>query len=177
MFTDSAKFANLLAQNPLPSMSTAETQRRLKVVLLQASAAKASLSADCTSMLGVDDLILATPFLQSLFHVGDTLLPTKERQSVKKAEAMILLRDAGLCELLLGLLQRMPWDRMRLEQEVRTHGLALLPTLLRGLCDYLGAAPSVRSSQQAAACAEMSSRCVWPKRACAQLAALRTCPV
>lgn len=134
---------------------------------MRITAANANLSAMCTSTLGGDDLEGANPLLQPVFHLGNTLLPTNECRSVKMAEAMVLLRDAGLCELLLSLLRRLPWAQMQHESAEREHGLALLPNLLQALCNYLGAATYVRSSQQAAACAEMSNRCVSQARLCA----------
>ena len=136
--------------------------------------AEGPVGADCSSQrqpqrglhehAGVDDLKGANPLLQPVFHLADTLMPTNECQSVKMAEAMVLLRDAGLCELLLSLLRRLPWAQMEHECAEIEHGLALLPNLLQALCKYLGAATSVRSSQQAAACAEMSNRCASQAR-------------
>ena len=127
---------------------------------MRITAANANLSAMSTSTLGGDDMEGADFLLQPVFKLANTLLPTSKRQTLKVAEAMVLLRDAGLCELLLSLLRRLPWAQMQHESAEREHGLALLPKLLRGLCDYLDVATYVQSSQRAAACAEMSNRCV-----------------
>ena len=106
---------------------------------MRIAAANAKLSAMCKSTLGGDDLKQANLLLQPVSNLGSTLLPTNERQSVKMAEAMVLLRDAGLCELLLSLLRRLPWAQMEHESAEREHGLAILPNLLKAQCDYLGA--------------------------------------
>ena len=75
--------ADRLEQYPLPSMSPAEAQRALKRMLVQIKASNASLSADCTSTLGVEDLEGANALLLPVFNHCKTLLPTNERPSVK----------------------------------------------------------------------------------------------
>ena len=71
---------------------------------------------------------------------------------------MVYVRDTRLCELLLGLLRRLPWVKMK-DPALSQVDLRLLPCLLDTLGGFLEATACVRSSQQAAAFAALSKRC------------------
>ena len=136
--------------------TNASTARKLNTTLSHIKAVNARLDADCTSMLCVTDLRTANLSLQPVFELSDSLV---SRQSVELDEAMVYLREARLCELLLSLLRRWPWAQMQQERAVPHKDLALLPKLLSSLCAFLCVAGGVRSRQQAAAYAEMRRRC------------------
>ena len=125
----------------------------LTSTLSQLKAANARLNADCQSTLCVSDLKTARTCLQPLFKLCNSLL---SRESVELDEAVVYLRKTRVCELLLSLLRRWPWAACR---GPYGPGLALLPEVLSSLQAFLGVASCVRSSQRAAALAEMSKRC------------------
>lgn len=99
--------------------------------------------------------------LQPAFDLSNGLT---ERRALKLDEALVYVRDTRLCELLLSLLRRLPWSEVHSDAESR-QGLALLPGLLGTLGTFFQATARVRSSQQAAAHAELSKWCRSQARA------------
>ena len=144
-----------MAEQTIINAKTAHTF--LNSALSQLKAVTSRLDADCTSTLNVCDLEPARTILQPVFELGESFLSHK---SMKLDEAMVYLRETRLCELLLSLLRRWPWAALQRQRVVAPAGLALLPEVLYLLYTFLVLASHVRSSQQAAAYAEMSKRCL-----------------
>ena len=147
----------------------AATAHTLNSIVSQMKAASAKLDADCTTTLCASDSGPADPVLQRLDELSSSLI---ERKAVKLDEAMFCLRETRICELLLSLLRRWPWAEMRQERAALHVGLSPLPEVLSSLYGFLCVAERVRSSQQAAAYAEMNNGAAF-KRACAHLAAVK----
>ena len=133
----------------------AMAEQIINSTMSQLKAASARLDADCASTLCLSDLKSARIILQPVFRLGDSLF--EGRESMELDEAMVYLRETRICELLLSLLRRWPWAAC---SKLCGPGLALLPEVLSCVQAFLGVASCVRSSQQAAAIAEMSDRCL-----------------
>ena len=129
--------------------------RTVTAILSRIKAANAQLDADLTSTLPAAELSSVYSSLQPVFDLSNGLM---DRRALKLDEALVYVRDTRLCELLLSLLRRWPWSGMH-SDAVPRQGLALLPGLLGTLGTFLQAAARVRSSQQAAAHAELSKWC------------------
>ena len=125
-------------------------------IVSKIKAANARLDADSTSKLRMFDLRTAS-ILQPIFELSDSL---ESRTSIELDEAMVYLREARLCELLLSLLRRWPWAELQQDRAAIHKDLALLPKLLRSLSAFLRVAALVRSSEQAEAYAETCKRCM-----------------
>lgn len=138
------------------------TARALSSLLSQIAAGNPRFGADCTSTLQVSDLKTADA-LQPVFDAIAKL--QRERKTLKLDELMVYLRGATLCETLLSVLRRLPWAEMQQEHAVMQDGLLLLARLLHSLWNLVHAVARVRSSQEAAAYAELNKRC--PSQACA----------
>lgn len=134
-----------------------EAARVLNSVLLNMKAAYARLDADCTSLLRISDLKAARLALQPVFALSDSLMRSK---SVDLDEAIFYSHEARLCGLLLSLLRHWPWAEMRHSGATTYKELALLPCLLNFLRTFLCMAARLRSSEQAAAFAGLSKRCL-----------------
>ena len=162
-----------MAEQPTVDAKTAHTITN--TALSQLKAVTARLDADCTISLCVSDLDAARTILQPVFELGESLL---SRQSMKLNEAKVYLRETRLCELLLSLLRRWPWAALQRQRAEVPAGLALVPKVLCSLYAFLDLASRVRSSssQQAAAHAEMSKRCL-SLNVCATRGLLEGCPV
>ena len=143
------------------SITSPQTVQLLKRLLSQITAASSRLDADCTSTLRESDLKTAHDVVQPLCKIA---LKLQSSKSLKLDEALVFLRDLGCCELLLSLLRRMPWAGMMRKHEMMQSGLELVPLLLRCLRPFLCVAVNVRSSQQTAAYADMSKRCLSQAR-------------
>ena len=143
----------------------AETARTTESMLLKIKAGHSRLDADSTSKLRGNELKAANHALQPVFALGESLVEQVRRDRVQLDEAMLFLRDAKLCELLLSLLRRWPWAEMR-QHALMQQGLALLPRVLAALFSFLSAATHVHGSKQESAYKEMSKRCLsqaqWP---------------
>ena len=137
------------------SSADAEAEHALTSIVSQMRAASAKLDADYTSTLCASDLEVAYPVLRRLTTLSGSLM---ERMSAKLDEALFYMRETRICELLLSLLRRWPWAEMRQERTVFNMGLMVLPGVLSSLYVFLCVA-RVRSSQRAAALAELSERC------------------
>ena len=135
--------------------------RTVTAILSRLKAASAQLDADLTSTLPAAELSSVYGLLQ---HVYDLSNSVNNRRAVKVDEALVYLRDTRLCEVLLSLLRRWPWSEMH-SDAMSGLGLALLPGLLGTLASFLEATARVRSSQQAAAHAELSKWCRSQARA------------
>ena len=117
--------------------------------------ANARLDADCTTVLSASDLGACRYLPEGVFDIGDRL---RCWDSLPLSEAMSYMR-MGFCELLLSLLRRLPWKRMKHKRAVAREALALLPYLLSSLHAFLCVARKVRSTERASAFAEMTKRC------------------
>ena len=132
----------------------------LNDVLTQIKAASPRLDAGCTSALRDSDLKAAYRVVQPLLDIA---LKLQKSKSLKLDEALVFV-NVGFCELLLSLLRRMPWAEMMRRSETLQNGINLVPFLLRCLRPFLCVALCVRSSQQTAAYAELSKRCLSQAR-------------
>ena len=132
------------------------TARTLNSLLPQIAAGNPRFGADCTSTLQVSDLKTADAALQPVFEASKKL---RERKTVKLDDYLVYMRDSKLCELLLSVLRRLPWAEMQQEHAVTQDGLALLSKLLYSLWSLTHAVARVSSSQEAAAYAELITRC------------------
>ena len=138
-------------------------QRSLSSVLSHIKAANAKLDANCASKLSLSDLGEAEIALQPVFDLCEKGLVS--RKLMKLDEAMVYMREAGLCELLVSLLRRWPWAETQ-QGLLPVKHLALLPGLLSTLYASLHVAIRVDRSQEAAAYAEMNKRCLLEARFC-----------
>ena len=150
----------------------ASTLQALSSIVSQLKAVNVKLDADCT--LRISDLRPAEALLQHVCQLSGSL---KQHTSVTLDEALASMRELRLCELLLSLLRRWPWAETRQENKraQSQFGLMLLPEVLSSLCALLCVASRVRSSQRAAAYAEMNirylcARVLVPRRAWVQFA-------
>ena len=160
---------------PMQSARAKAAQRSISSVLSHLKAADARLDAECASKLSVSDLGPAGLMLQPAFELCEKNVVNCK--SMELDEAMVYLREAGLCDLLLSLLRRWPWAETQLGLLPITH-LPLLVCLLSTLYASLHMAMRVDRSKQAAVYAEMSKRCLYIlKLACALLGVLRSCSV
>ena len=141
-------------------MARAKAERSINSILLKIKT-HARLDKEATSTLVASDFEAANHVLQPVFVLCKSLVSRKE---MELDEAVLYLREAGLCDLLVGLLRRWPWPETQQGRLPVTH-LALLPPLLSSLLALLHVAVCVRSSQQAAAYAEMSKRCLYDSSA------------
>ena len=139
------------------SSTISRTACLLNCTLSQMSLASASLDADSTSTLQETDIQTANWAMQLAFEVSKGLL---KLESVQLDEALSYLREEWCCKLLLGLLRRLPWAEMQQDRELVHEGLVLVPKVLGSLYHMLQLATCVHSSEQAAAYAEMSKRCL-----------------
>ena len=145
-----------MAELSITSPHLAQTLKRL---LSQITAASGRLDAGCTSTLRESNLKTALRVMQPLYDIA---LKLQSSKSLKLDKALVFLRDLGCCEMLLSLLRRMPWALMKHEGQraLLQSGLDLVPVLLRSMQPSLCVALCVRSSQQEAAYAAMSERCL-----------------
>ena len=135
--------------------------RTVIAILSRIKAANPQLDADLTSTLPAVELWSVYNSLQPVFDLSNGLM---ERRALKLDEALVYVRDTRLCELLLSLLRRLSWSEVHSDAESR-QGLALLPGLLGTLGTLFQATARLRSSQQAAAHAELSKWCRSQARA------------
>lgn len=140
-------------------MATASIPSALNSILLKIESVSAELDIGCTRMLQESDFIKASSLMFVFDEISDSL-QLRTLESVSLEEALIHLRDARLCEVLLSLLRRLPWADMSQNRGVLCLGLTLLPRLLCSLFCVLHVAKKVSRNHQAAAYAEMSRRCV-----------------
>ena len=153
----------VVAGNPASQPSVVMTKpsyaekaaRTVAAILSRIKGANAQLDADLTSTLPAVELWSVYKLLQPVFDLSNGLM---DRRALKLDEALVYVRDTRLCELLLSLLRRLPWSDMHSDANSR-QGLALLPGLLGSLGTLFEATARMRSSQQAAACAELSKWC------------------
>ena len=143
-----------------PSITSPHTVQMLNSLLSQIAAASARLDAGCSSTLEDCHLKAAYRVVQQLLDIALKLQTSK---SLKLDEALVF-HKMEVSELLLSLLRRMPWAGMLRKSEMRQSGMKLVPLLLRCLRPFLCVAGSVRSSQQTAAYADMSKRCLSQAR-------------
>lgn len=128
-------------------------QRSINSMLSHIKAANARLDAECASKLSEVDLGSAGLILQPVFELCGSFA---SRKLVELDEALVYLRKAGLCDLLVSLLRRWPWA----ENLPVTH-LTLLPGLVSTLYAFLHVAIRVDRSKGAAAYSEMCKRCMY----------------
>ena len=140
-------------------MATASIPSALNSILLKIESASAELDISCTRMLQECDLIRTSSLMFVFDQISDSL-EHRTLDSVSLEEALIYLRDARLCEVLLGLLRRWPWADMSQNRGIMFMALTLLPRLLCSLFCVLHVAKKVSRNHQQAAYAELSRRCV-----------------
>ena len=148
------------------SSSSAKLKQEVESLLLRITAEYARLDPECASTLVATDLGGALRALRPVYDLGESIL---QRSSMELDEALVCLRDTRLCELLLSVVRRLPWARMRREPALLQNGLKLLPEVLRALAASVRVVSAVPSGQRAAAYAEMSRRCPSQAR-CPKLA-------
>ena len=142
----------------MPSAQAKAAQRSIDSMLSHIKAANARLDAECASKLSVSDLGSASPVLQPVFELFESLV---KRESMELDEALVYLREAGLCDLLVSLLRRWPWAETQQGLLPMKHLPLLLLGLLNSLYACLHIAMRVDRSKQAAAYAKMSKRCLY----------------
>ena len=153
----------------MPSAQAKTAQRTISSMLSHIKAANARFDAECASKLSLSDLGVAEIALQPAFELSKSLA---KRKSLEPDEALVHLREAGLCDLLLSLLRRWPYK----ESLLVTH-LALLPGLLSALHAFLHVAERVDRSKRAAVYAAMCKRCTYGSLPVQSLAVLRSYPL
>ena len=157
----------------LSSSDVAAMKKELLCIFTAMSVVNERLDVGCTSMLRGSDLRIADSALRPLSGICQSIL---SREQVSLEEALVLICDTRLCELLLSLVTRLPWAEMQQESAVSQQGLALLRKLLSLLCAFLHVKTRVRSSQQAAVYEEMGKRCLPCAWRCACAACLWLAP-
>ena len=141
------------------STAGAKAAKAVKAVLSRVAAKNPKLDAECTTALHCSEISDVYHALQPAFELGDSLT---HRKALKLDEALVYASNTRLCELLLSVIRRLPWAEMRRVHALAQQGLAVLPSLLSTVGTFLSTMACVRSSQQAAALAELSKRC-WPQ--------------